>query len=98
MGWFKRKSQGIFTESKDKKDLPEGLWYKCPKCKQLSTQEDHAKNKWVCSYCDYHTRINSKQYFSLLFDNNKQHVGVWASPANILFVSVFVKQIIFSNL
>ena len=64
MGWFKRKSQGIFTESKDKKDLPEGLWYKCPKCKQLSTQEDHAKNKWVCSYCDYHTRINSKQYFS----------------------------------
>jgi len=71
MGWFKRKSQGIFTESKDKKDLPEGLWYKCPKCKQLSTQEDHAKNKWVCSYCDYHTRINSKQYFSLLFDNNK---------------------------
>jgi len=71
MGWFKRKNQGIFTESKDKKDLPEGLWYKCPKCKQLSTKEDHANNKWVCSYCDYHTRINSKQYFSLLFDNNK---------------------------
>tara|TARA_Y100001968_G_C19441806_1_gene762929 strand:+ start:2165 stop:3010 length:846 start_codon:yes stop_codon:yes gene_type:complete len=71
MGWFKRKSQGIFTESKDKKDVPEGLWYKCPQCKQLSTKEDHAKNNWVCSYCDYHTRINSKQYFSILFDNNK---------------------------
>ena len=71
MGWFKRKSQGIFTESKDKKDLPEGLWYKCPQCKQLSTKQDHANNKWVCSYCDYHTRINSKQYFSVLFDDNK---------------------------
>ena len=64
MGWFKRKSQGIFTESKDKKDLPEGLWYKCPQCKQLSTKEDHEKNYWVCTYCDYHTRINSKKYFS----------------------------------
>ena len=61
MGWFKRKSQGIFTESKDKKDVPEGLWYKCPQCKKLSTKQDHANNKWVCSYCDYHARINSKQ-------------------------------------
>jgi acetyl-CoA carboxylase carboxyl transferase subunit beta len=71
MGWFKRKNQGIFTESKDKKDVPEGLWYKCPQCKQLSTQENHARNHWVCEYCDYHTRIDSKQYFSILFDNQK---------------------------
>jgi len=71
MGWFKRKGQGIFTESKDKKDVPEGLWYKCPQCKQLSTQKDHKQNHWVCSYCDYHTRINSSKYFSILFDKNK---------------------------
>ena len=71
MGWFKRKSQGIFTDSKYKKDVPEGLWYKCPSCKQLIPQEEHEKNYSVCSYCDYHTRINSLKYFSILFDDNK---------------------------
>ena len=30
MVWFKRKNQGIFTDSKDKKDFPKGLWFKCP--------------------------------------------------------------------
>ena len=44
MGWFKRKIQGVFTESKDKKDVPQGLWYKCPQCKQLTTKEEHIKN------------------------------------------------------
>ena len=44
MGWFKRKSQGIFTDSKSKKDVPEGLWYKCPNCKQLVPKEEHEKN------------------------------------------------------
>ena len=71
MGWFKRKSQGIFTDSKSKKDVPKGLWFKCPTCKQLSPKEEHEKNYSVCSYCDYHERINSLQYFSILFDENK---------------------------
>ncbi len=43
MGWFKRKNQGIFTESKDKKDVPKGLWYKCPQCKKLIPKEEHKK-------------------------------------------------------
>ena len=73
MGWFKRKNQGIFTESKDRKDIPQGLWHKCPKCKNIVTKEEHAYNNWVCSNCDYHSRINSKQYFSILFDQNKRY-------------------------
>ena len=71
MGWFKRKNQGIFTESKDKKDIPKGLWYKCPQCKKLTPKEEHKKNYWVCTNCDYHSRINSHQYFEILFDNQK---------------------------
>jgi acetyl-CoA carboxylase carboxyl transferase subunit beta len=71
MGWFKRKIQGVFTESKDRKDVPQGLWYKCPTCKQLTTKKEHINNYWVCKHCDYHTRINSENYFSIIFDNNK---------------------------
>jgi len=71
MGWFKRKNQGIFTESKDRKDIPQGLWHKCPQCKNITPKEEHEKNNWVCSNCDYHSRINSRQYFSILFDQNR---------------------------
>ncbi|MBL31602.1 MAG: acetyl-CoA carboxylase carboxyl transferase subunit beta [Flavobacteriales bacterium] len=71
MGWFKRKDQGIFTDSKSKKDVPEGLWFKCPKCKKITPKDEHETNYSVCAHCDHHSRINSIQYFSILFDDNK---------------------------
>ena len=71
MVWFRRKSGGITTETKDKKNLPEGLWFNCPKCKAISSMEDHSNNLWVCSDCNFHERINAKEYFSFLFDNQK---------------------------
>ncbi len=69
MGWFNRLNKGIYTETKDKKEFKEGLWYKCPKCKQIIMSEDHKKNLWVCDACGHHERIASKEYFHLLFDN-----------------------------
>ncbi len=35
MGWFKRLKEGITTSTKEKKETPEGLWYKCPSCKKF---------------------------------------------------------------
>ena len=35
MGWFKRIQDGITTKSTDKKEIPEGAWYKCPNCKTV---------------------------------------------------------------
>lgn len=71
MGWFKRMKEGITTSTKDKKETPEGLWYKCPKCNTVVSMEEHEENIWVCAECDYHDRIGSQQYFSLLFDDGK---------------------------
>ncbi len=71
MGWFKRKTEGITTSTKDKKETPEGLWYKCPKCQTVVTSEDHHKNVFVCERCSYHERIGSEEYFSILFDDGK---------------------------
>jgi acetyl-CoA carboxylase carboxyl transferase subunit beta len=71
MGWFKRIKEGITTKSKDKKEIPEGLWYKCPECKNLLTSEDHAKLLWVCDKCNYHERVGSDEYFHVLFDNGE---------------------------
>lgn len=71
MGWFTRNKEGITTSTKDKKETPEGLWYKCKKCKVIVSVEDHAKNNWVCANCGHHERINAKEYFKLLFDEGK---------------------------
>jgi acetyl-CoA carboxylase carboxyl transferase subunit beta len=71
MGWFKRKTEGITTSTKDKKETPEGLWYKCPKCQTVVTSEDHASNFYVCERCSYHERIGSEEYFQILFDDGE---------------------------
>lgn len=68
MGWFKRLKDGIITSTKDKKEAPDGLWYKCIKCKEASTIKEVKENYHKCPHCDYHIRIGSHDYFELLFD------------------------------
>ena len=70
MAWFKRKEKGIQTSTEEKKDTPKGLWYKSPTGKIVES-DDLAKNFYVSPEDDYHVRIGSKEYFEILFDNNK---------------------------
>lgn len=69
--WFQRIKEGITTSTQEKKETPEGLWYKCPKCKTIMTTTEHAEHYWVCSKCQHHDRISSEQYFAILFDDGK---------------------------
>ncbi len=71
MVWFKRIKEGITTTTGEKKETPEGLWYKCPKCKEITPSEEHGVNAYVCSKCSYHEKIGSKEYFEILLDDNK---------------------------
>lgn len=71
MGWFTRTKEGITTSTEEKKETPEGLWYKCPSCDEIVTSEDHENNLWVCSKCNYHEKIGSAEYFAILFDDQK---------------------------
>jgi acetyl-CoA carboxylase carboxyl transferase subunit beta len=69
MAWFKRKSKKIQTKTKEKKDIPAGLWYKTPTGKIIETKE-LSDNQYVSPEDDYHVHIGSKEYFEILFDNN----------------------------
>lgn len=71
MGWFKRDREGITTETKDKRETPEGLWEKCSNCKTIFASDDLAKNYYVCDRCNHHERIGSEEYFQILFDDGK---------------------------
>jgi len=70
MAWFKRTKKGINTLTEDKKDVPKGLWYKSPTGKIVDAEELE-KNFYVSPEDGYHVRIGSKEYFEILFDNNK---------------------------
>ncbi|MBT8236091.1 MAG: acetyl-CoA carboxylase, carboxyltransferase subunit beta [Bacteroidia bacterium] len=68
--WFKRTEKGIQTSTEEKKDTPRGLWYKSPTGKIVEAEE-LAENFYVSPEDDYHVRIGSKEYFEILFDDNK---------------------------
>jgi len=70
MAWFKRTKKGIQTPTEDKKDVPRGLWYKSPTGKIVDSDELE-KNFYVSPEDGYHVRIGSKEYFEILFDDNK---------------------------
>jgi acetyl-CoA carboxylase carboxyl transferase subunit beta len=69
--WFKRIRQNITTRTKEKKETPDGLWYKCPNCKGTNTLDDMNNNLMCCPNCDHHNRIDAPEYFELLFDDQQ---------------------------
>ncbi len=70
MAWFKRKQKGVVTATKDKKETPDGFWVKTPGGDVIETKELHA-NQFVTPKEGFHTRIGSKEYFEIIFDDNK---------------------------
>ena len=70
MAWFKRTEKGITTATEDKMDIPKGLWYKSPTGKVIDAEE-LARNLYVSPEDGFHVRIGSKEYFEILFDDNK---------------------------
>ncbi|MGB0167562.1 MAG: acetyl-CoA carboxylase, carboxyltransferase subunit beta [Luteibaculum sp.] len=71
MGWFKRIKRGITTSTTEKKETPEGLWWKCKQCSHVVSSEDHIKNQKVCESCGHHDRMDALGYFELLFDDSQ---------------------------
>lgn len=66
MGFFKKRSVDELGEKK--KDMPEGLWTKCPSCGESLFEDALTKNLRVCNHCGYHFTISSGERLSSLAD------------------------------
>lgn len=66
MAWFKRTAKD--TSAGKKVKIPEGLWVKCEKCKEIIYKKEVDKNLMVCPKCDYHFRIDSVMRLSIVAD------------------------------
>jgi acetyl-CoA carboxylase carboxyl transferase subunit beta len=69
--WYNRMRKGITTSTAEKKEVPEGLWNKCPQCNYISTTTELKEALYVCTKCNHHHRIGSKEYYEIIFDNNE---------------------------
>ncbi len=66
MGFFKKRSVDELGEKK--KDMPEGLWTKCPSCNESLFEDALTKNLRVCNHCGYHFTISSSERLASLVD------------------------------
>lgn len=85
MSWFKRVKDGILTRTEDKKEAPDGMWSKCPDCKNAMHARALEENAYTCNHCGYHFRISSNEYFNVLFPEvDIKELFVNLAPANPL--------------
>ena len=66
MSWFLRSNKNI--NDNKQKEMPDGLWTKCPKCSELIFKNQLEENLFCCTKCDHHFRVGSTEYIKLIFD------------------------------
>jgi len=61
----------------NKREVPDNLWVKCPRCNEMLFSKEYAENLYVCPRCDYHGRIGALARLNQLMDEG---YSVLAAP------------------
>ena len=70
---------------RNRKNVPEGLWSKCPKCDSVLYRTDLEANAEVCPQCNYHNRISARDRLNLLLDvEGRVEIGADVQPIDPL--------------
>ncbi|THB68755.1 MAG: acetyl-CoA carboxylase carboxyltransferase subunit beta [Gammaproteobacteria bacterium] len=70
MNWFQKLiPASIRTEGGTRKNVPEGLWSKCPKCDSVLYKPDLDRNMSVCPKCSHHMRIGARDRLKMFLDS-----------------------------
>lgn len=73
------------TQGTSKKNVPEGLWSKCPSCDAVLYRSDLENNAEVCPKCGHHHRISSRRRLDLLLDaEGRFEIGADVHPLDPL--------------
>ncbi|MEY3830642.1 MAG: acetyl-CoA carboxylase, beta (carboxyltransferase) subunit [Pseudomonadota bacterium] len=68
-----------------KKNIPEGLWCKCPSCQAVLYRTDLEQNMEVCPKCSFHNRISARSRIDTLLDKDKRkEIGALIQPLDSL--------------
>jgi acetyl-CoA carboxylase carboxyl transferase subunit beta len=72
---------------KPRKEMPAGLWMRCPGCEHMLYKKAVGKNLNVCPECNYHFRIDTKTRINYLVDEAsfEEILGDLATPDPLAF-------------
>jgi acetyl-CoA carboxylase carboxyl transferase subunit beta len=62
------KKPAIKAQNRKKRDIPHGLFQKCPGCSEVVPEIELAQNQRVCPRCDYHFSQSAKERIDNLLD------------------------------
>ncbi|CAG7646701.1 Acetyl-coenzyme A carboxylase carboxyl transferase subunit beta [Paenibacillus solanacearum] len=58
-------------EERPKREIPEGLMNKCPRCGTIQYNKELDKNLKVCTACDYHYKLNAVERIQMIMDEGQ---------------------------
>jgi acetyl-CoA carboxylase carboxyl transferase subunit beta len=64
LNWFRRPKY----RSIERRDIPAGVWEKCPRCAAAVYHRDLARNLNVCPECGYHRRLSAEERINATLD------------------------------
>ncbi len=69
MAWFRKVREPKEPRERRASKVPEGLWVKCEKCRQILYNKELARNFKICPKCGYHFRLSASERLRMLFDD-----------------------------
>lgn len=88
MSWFQKLLPPRIKRRENieaKKNVPEGLWHKCPSCQAVLYHSDLEKNLSVCPKCNHHQRIGARTRLDWLLDGEGRfEIGAEVLPVDTL--------------
>ncbi len=73
------------SESGSRRQMPEGLWIKCPSCETVLYKTDLEQNQYVCPKCTHHMRIGARMRLDALLDGEGRYeIGQEVLPVDAL--------------
>lgn len=86
MSWFEKLIPSrIRTEGGNKRNVPEGLWTKCPMCNAVLFRSELERNLDVCPKCSHHIRQSARKRLQQFLDAEPRvEIGHELHPVDVL--------------
>lgn len=70
------------SENVDNSIIPDGLWIKCEKCREIVYSHDFSTNMNICPKCDWHHYFSARDRINSLFGSNFKEINSHITTAN----------------
>lgn len=67
----KKRKYATIPSEQSKREIPEGIMSKCPKCGTIQYSKELGKNLKVCASCDYHNKLSAFERIEITMDDGR---------------------------